>query len=220
MTSYDEDDYLQLSGIQHFAFCQRQWALSYLEMQWNENVRTFEGRVMHEKVHDPYLVEQRKGVIISRAMPIHSRLMGISGECDIVEFHPFKEGISLYDKEGLYRVVPIEYKRGLPKISDEDILQLSAQAMCLEEMLCCDIPCGYLYYGETRRRTKVDIDNELREKVKTMFKVMHGYYERRYTPCVKWSKSCNACSLKEICLPKLGKLKSVSEYINKKILED
>lgn len=33
---YDEDDWLPLSGIQHFAFCKRQWALIHIEQQWNE----------------------------------------------------------------------------------------------------------------------------------------------------------------------------------------
>lgn len=31
---YDEEDYLQLSGLQHFAYCRRQWALIHLEQQW------------------------------------------------------------------------------------------------------------------------------------------------------------------------------------------
>ena len=80
--------------------------------------------------------------------------MGVSGECDVVEFHRVREGISLHGKEGFYRVVPIEYKRGKPKEGEEDILQLAAQAFCLEEMLCCEIEYGYLYYGEVRRRHK------------------------------------------------------------------
>ena len=164
MTLYEEDDFLQLSGIQHFAFCRRQWALAYIELQWQENVRTVEGKLLHEKAHDPSLMEKRGDVIISRAMPVCSREIGISGECDIVEFHRSPEGISLYGREGLYQVVPVEYKRGRPKENDVDILQLTAQALCLEEMLCCSIPFGYFYYGETRHRTKVEFSDEIREK--------------------------------------------------------
>ena len=37
---YNEADYLQLSGIQHFRFCRRQWALIHIENQWAENSRT------------------------------------------------------------------------------------------------------------------------------------------------------------------------------------
>lgn len=211
---YKEEAFLQLSGIQHFAFCRRQWALAYIELQWQENVRTVEGKLLHKKAHDVHSKEKRGDLIISRAMPVCSRELGISGECDIVEFHRKKDGISIYGWEGQYEVVPVEYKRGAPKENHIDILQLAAQAMCLEEMLCCQIGYGYLYYGETRHREKVDIHDEIRQEVKAMFLEMHDYFSRGYTPKVKWSKSCNACSLKEICMPVLGKNRSATEYID------
>lgn len=151
---YREEDYLQLSGIQHFAFCRRQWALAYIELQWSENVRTVEGRLLHEKAHDVTSAEKRGDLLISRGMPIYSRKMGVSGECDVVEFRRTEKGITLSGREGQFEVVPVEYKRGKPKDNDIDVLQLSAQAMCLEEMLCCCIPYGYLYYGETKHRKK------------------------------------------------------------------
>ena len=153
---YKEEDYLQLSGIQHFAFCRRQWALAYIELQWDENVRTVEGKLLHEKAHDPTNAEKRGDLIISRGMPVYSRELGISGECDVVEFHRSQDGITLFGRDGLYEVIHIEYKRGKPKENDVDILQLMAQALCLEEMLCCQIPFGYLYYGETRHRKIVE----------------------------------------------------------------
>lgn len=219
MSHYEEDDYLQLSGIQHFAFCRRQWALIHIEKQWNENVRTIEGKQMHDKAHDAFLNEKRKNILISRAMPVHSRVMGVSGECDIVEFHESSKGVTLFGYEKKYITIPVEYKRGIPKITDIDRLQLTAQALCLEEMLTCEVQTGYLYYGETKRREKVEITDELRDKAKAMFLEMHHLYEKRYTPNVKWSKSCNACSLKDVCLPILGK-KDAKGYIDKKVMED
>ncbi len=217
---YNEDDFLQLSGIQHFAFCRRQWALAYIELQWQENVRTVEGKLLHENAHDAGMKEKRGDLIIVRAMPVHSRQLGISGECDVVEFHKDEDGISLNGHTGKFRVIPVEYKRGEPKTNDVDRLQVAAQAICLEEMLCCSIPCGYIYYGETRHRIKVDFTESLRQKVKDMFAEMHQYYDRRYTPKVKRTRSCNACSLKDICIPVLNKERSVSDYINKHVQED
>lgn len=216
---YEEDEFLQLSGIQHFAFCRRQWALAYIELQWQENVRTVEGHLLHEKAHDGSIVEKRGDLIVSRAMPVHSREMGISGECDVVEFHRSDDGIFLQGREGLYSVIPVEYKKGKPKENEIDMLQLTAQAMCLEEMMCCDISTGYLYYGETRHRTKIDISEELKEKVRKMFLEMHQYYEKRYTPKVKRTKSCNACSLKDICIPALNGRKTAADYIDRALEE-
>lgn len=82
-SEYKEEDFLQLSGLQHFSFCRRQWALIHIEQQWNENVLTMKGNLFHEKVHDGYSSEKRKNVIISRGLPIHSRTLGVSGECDV-----------------------------------------------------------------------------------------------------------------------------------------
>lgn len=219
MILYNEEDYLQLSGIQHFAFCRRQWALAYIELQWQENVRTVEGKILHENAHDAAMKEKRGDLIIVRAMPVHSREIGISGECDVVEFHKSDEGIPISGREGKYIVVPVEYKRGKPKSTDIDALQVAAQALCLEEMLCCEIPYGYIYYGEIRRREKIEFTEELRRKVKDMFAEMHKYYGQRYTPKVKWSKSCNACSLKDICMPVLNKNVSVKKYLDDRMKE-
>ena len=216
---YSQDDYLMISGIQHFKFCRRQWALIHVEQQWAENEHTVVGELMHKKAHDPYLIEKRKDVIIVRALPVSSRSIGISGECDIVEFHKCDEGIKLIGHRGLYSVYPVEYKKGKSKESDEDKLQLAAQAMCLEEMFLTQIPEGALYYGETRRREVVEFTEEIRNQVKSIFEEMHGYYERKYTPKVKTTKACSGCSLKDICLPKLMKTGSVKAYVSK-MLED
>jgi len=220
MMKYREEDFLLLSGIQHFAFCRRQWALIHIEQQWQENLKTIEGHIVHEKAHDGFSSEKRKNVIISRGMPVFSKRLGISGICDIVEFHKSPEGIRIFGREGLYIPSPVEYKRGKPKNGDYDALQLCAQAICLEEMLLCEIPKGFIYYAETNRRQEIIFSSALREKVRTISNEMHLYYERRYTPKVKPSKSCKACSLTNICMPKLNKNLSVSRYINSNLMED
>jgi len=220
MMVYKEENFLKLSGIQHFAFCRRQWGLIYIENQWEENVLTVEGHIIHEKAHDNFGIESRGNILISRGMPVFSASLGISGECDVVEFHRSPDGIKITGREDLYKVVPIEYKRGKEKQEEWDELQLAAQSMCLEEMLCCNISVGYLFYHEIRRRVAVKISDELRKKVCEMLNEMHQLYERGYTPRVKRSKKCNACSLKNICLPSLSSAKSVNDYIKEHITED
>lgn len=214
MKRYSEDEYLMLSGIQHFVFCRRQWALIHIEQQWEENYRTVDGNIMHDRAHDDTFHEKRGNLIIARGMAVSSPYLGISGECDVVEFRQNDNGISLYGQDGKFSVTPVEYKRGSPKIDQSDKLQLAAQAMCLEEMLCCEIPEGYLYYGETRHRTKVEINEELREKTQLILQEMHDLFRKGHTPKVKRTKSCNACSLKNICLPVLCGRKKASAYID------
>lgn len=209
----EEREYLALSGIQHFAFCRRQWALIHIEGAWSENSRTIEGKLLHDSAHDAYRSESRGEVFLSRAMPIRSSELGFSGECDIVEFRKVtKDGITLKNHPGIWQAYPVEYKRGSPKEDECDLLQLTAQAMCLEEMLCCTIREGALYYFETRRRLKAEITEERRETVRRYAAEMHDHMERGYLPKSRRTRACNACSLKEICLPQLFKLQSASEY--------
>ena len=210
---YKEEEYLQLSGIQHFLFCRRQWALIHIEDQWCENYRTTDGKIMHENAHDPYSHTLRNDVLTTRALRIHSSRLGVSGECDIVEFHKTENGVILPGREGFWSIYPVEYKRGEPKQDNWDRAQLCAQAMCLEEMYCADIAEGALFYGEDRRRERVTFDEELRRTVEKAVSEMHLCVEKQYTPKAEMKKACNACSLKELCLPELTKARSVQDYI-------
>ena len=202
-----------LSGLQHFAFCRRQWALIHIEHQWQENWRTTEGNLFHQHAHDAGARERRGSILTIRGLSILSRTLGVSGQCDVVEFHLDENGVPLQGEEGLWLPYPVEYKHGSPKTKDADALQLCGQAMCLEEMLCCTIPEGALFYGETRRRCVITFDEELRQQVRTMLEEMHRLYKRGYTPRVKPTKACNACSLKELCLPSLLRKDSSSRYL-------
>ncbi len=212
---YDEEDFLQLSGLQHFKFCRRQWALIHIENQWTENYRTADGRILHENAHNGDFSEQRGDRLITRDMRVFSATLGVSGACDVLEFHRGSTGIPLKGKTGLWQPYPVEYKRGKPKQDTEDALQLCGQAMCLEEMLCCEIPVGALYYGEVHRRTEVLFTSDLRLEVRNLLTEMHALYDRGHTPKVKPTKACNACSLKELCLPKLMRSKSVETYLHR-----
>lgn len=108
---YAEDDYLMISGIQHFRFCKRQWALIHIEQQWAENEHTVIGELMHKKAHDPYLTEKRRDTIIARALPVASREMGVTGECDVVEFHRCEDGIRLHGTGVIFRYIRLNTKR-------------------------------------------------------------------------------------------------------------
>ena len=217
-SEYTSDELLPLSGIQHFLFCRRQWALIHVERQWQDNALTAEGRIMHQRADDPFFTETRNGLIVARAVPVASYQLGLAGVCDVVEFTQGTEGAQLPGREGRYQPAPVEYKRGRPKREPSDEAQLCAQAMCLEEMLAVTIACGYLYYGETRHREPVALTAELRELVHGMAQEMHAYFQRGYTPRVKPFKGCRACSLADVCLPKLqGQVQPASAYIQQQI---
>ena len=210
----NEDDYLMMSGLQHFDFCRRQWALIHIEQQWAENALTAEGRVEHSLCDDDSRSEKRNDLIIMRGMRVISHKLKLVGVCDVVEFHACtKGGISLQKYEGEWELIPVEYKHGHSKTIDADRLQLCAQGIALEEMFVCKIDYGFLFYKETKRREKVEFSKELRLKVEEMSKEMTNYFQRGWTPKVKMSGNCKSCSLADICVPKINGKKDVAEYI-------
>lgn len=203
---YTDDDLLLLSGIQHFAFCERQWALIHIEQQWEENVLTVEGKHVHERADNPFENETRGEVRTTRSVPIISRKLGLQGIADVVEYirddNPLEtETISMKGRIGRWKVRPIEYKRGKPKPDDRDAVQLCAQAIALEEMLNVTIKEGHLYYNETRRREIVIFDKKLRNRVETLSARMHWMVSDGFVPTPVKEGHCLRCSLYEICQP-------------------
>jgi len=185
---FAEDELLPLSGLQHLVFCERQWALIHIEQQWAENRLTAEGRLLHEAAHTVGS-ETRPGVTVCRGLSLRSLRLGLSGQADVVEFRggqPF----------------PVEYKRGKPKEDASDRIQLCAQALCLEEMLGCDLPAGALFYGTTRRRLDVPFSADLRQQVECLALRMHELYRQGLTPHAEEMPKCRNCSLVEVCLPR------------------
>ena len=217
MNEYAENEILLLSGIQHFRFCRRQWALIHLENQWQENVKTIEGNFVHTRCHDEDKNEQRGDLLIVRGLRVNSYYLGLTGQCDVVEFHKRQDdsGAKLNKRDGTWDICPIEYKKGKPKSGDEDVSQLCAEAMCLEEMFGIAVEEGYIYYAEIKRRLKVELTPDLKDKVKKTIKEMHEAFRRKHTPLVKPSMRCRSCSLKDICLPILQSKTSVNNYYEK-----
>lgn len=219
MAYNDEDQFLMLSGIQHFLFCRRQWALIHIEQQWEENVRTIEGQHLHSKANQPFIREKRGDKLVVRAMPVKSNQLKITGVCDVVEFVRDDTGVELAGEVGKYCPYPVEYKRGKPKTDESDVMQLAAQALCLEEMLLCNVSTGYIFYNEIKHRVEVALTSENKEKVKRIVAEMFDYFSRNFTPKVKTGNFCKSCSLQHICLPYMMRKRSVRSYIEGMIEE-
>lgn len=198
----EDDNLIPISALQHYLYCPRQCALIHVEQQWAESRHTAEGRLLHDKADKPQM-ERRRGVRTVTAMPLADAVLGIAGIADVVEFHDTPLGP---------RACPVEYKRGRPKAHQADEVQLCAQAMCLESMLGYTIAQGSLYYGETRRRALVQFDSELRELTRAVIRETRAMFLHGVTPKARYaSKLCDACSLIDLCQPKLLQRSSTVE---------
>ncbi|MCA6073157.1 MAG: CRISPR-associated protein Cas4 [Endomicrobium sp.] len=205
---YCEDDLLHIRGLYQLSYCKRRCALLFIEQQWADNFFTAKGTVMHDKVHTEK-IERKKGIIIERDIYIKSYNLGLIGKGDVVEFHK---------SEGRLVPFPIEYKSGKAKSDNTDKVQLCAQAVCLEEMMNITIESGALFYGKTRNRLNVEFDKPLRDETYALAQEFHALVDSGETPKPEYSKKCDNCSFKELCLPEIfDRKKSVKKYLKEMI---
>ena len=217
MQIYADEDMLQLSGIQHYVFCPRQWALIHLEQQWTDNYLTAQGSMLHTNVDNPAVRETNGSPTITlRGLRLASPRLGISGIADAVEIKPH-QGAPKSKKALLrskqYTLLPVEYKRGRPKTTDCDRLQVVAQAMILEEMLGVRATEGAIFYWEVRHREYFDITDAQRAEVERIVGEMHSLIETGTMPPGRRTSSCRSCSLTDTCMPRIS-AKSAKNYLN------
>lgn len=219
--AYREDELLQLSGIQHYAFCPRQWQLITLEQIWHDNHLTAEGTILHQKVDQPELSGRIGDLITLRHVPLVSYTLGLVGISDAVELTPptSESPTGSYFRHpkypGKWDATPIEYKRGRPKRHNADKLQLCAEVICLEEMYDISIPKAYLYYGATKHRLEVEMSGALRQETRRVAQLMHQHYATKQAVVPSYSPRCRSCSLVDECIPKVLSHKSAKQYLKK-----
>lgn len=207
-----------MSGIQHYCFCRRQWALIHIEQQWSDNWRTTAGDIIHNRVHNEDIVESRPQKFVIRGLRVISTKLQLSGICDVVEFYQDSNGIEIPGHTDRWEIIPVEYKRGNERGDDANRCQLCAQAYALEEMFSTSIDFGFIYHAVTKRREKVVFSKALREKTGTIAKEMIELFLRQETPPAIQDRHCRACSLYSVCLPKSSG-SSTKGYISRMLEE-
>lgn len=206
---FAEEELLPLSALQHLVYCERRAALVHIEGVWNESVATVQGAQMHERADEPSS-ELRGDLLTVRALALRSLRLGLSGKADVVEFHRLPageadpldaQGCTLPGRRGRWRPLPVEYKRGRLRKEAGYLVQLCAQALCLEEALGVAIQAGAIYFGENRRRMDVAFDAALRAETERAAARLHALFREGRTPPPLFGPKCKECSLNELCQP-------------------
>jgi CRISPR-associated exonuclease Cas4 len=203
---FTEEDFILISALQHYVYCPRQCALIHVEDVWNENLFTVKGSILHEKV-DSDTYESRGALKTVRGLRIHSYRLGIVGRADVVEIR------NCFGANPGVVIMPVEYKSGQPKEDISDKVQLCAQALCLEEMMNARIPQGEFFYGKTRRRVQIELDEQLRRQTEEIIDHVRGLVVNKRTPAAEYSARCRNCSLESVCMPKAMNPKKLTQYI-------
>ena len=221
--AYSDDEMLMLSGIQHFRFCPRQWALIHIDQQWDDNRLTMEGSLLHQHADDPFYRQKCGDHISLRSVSVASHELGLYGITDVVELHPAEDdanAISHPQYPGRWLPYPVEYKHGKPKRDEIDEVQLAAQVMCLEEQYGIRIDYGAFFYAGIRHRVEVQISDYLREVVATCAQQMHQIFSLGQLPVIKRGRHCEKCSLNNSCMPESSACTRVASYLKKNLYEE
>ncbi|MCC6747522.1 MAG: CRISPR-associated protein Cas4 [Deltaproteobacteria bacterium] len=183
----DEADYLPIAILEKFQFCPRQAYLVHVERVFVENRFTIEGQLGHQRVHEAD-DEWRGETQLARGLKLVSHRLGVYGVADVVELSP--GGVS-----------PVEYKRGRRTKRACEHAQMCLQALCLEEMLNLQIPLGYVYHQESRRREAITIDARLRASVEALVSEARNALANPRAPAAIEKPHCRSCSLAAVCQP-------------------
>ena len=212
---YREEELLPVSGLQHLLYCRRRAALVHLEGIWDDNVFTATGSIRQERVDAARRHESRPGVRVVRGLLVRSLRLGLTGKCDVVEFRTDESA------ENAEVVFPIEYKRGALREEEGYLVQLCAQAVCLEEMLGASIPEGAIFFAASGRRLEVSFDEDLRCRTINAARDFHDLILGGITPAADHGSRCEKCSLSGICLPRANQdWESASAYLETLIREE
>ena len=101
-------------------------------------------------------------------------------------------------------IIPVEYKKGKRRKFDNDEIQLTAQALCLEEMFSREIKRGFIYHASSKKRREVLIDENLRSLTIETIEKVRQLLSNEIIPKAEYKPRCEGCSLYNICLPKLS----------------
>ena len=202
---WQEDDLVLISALSHYAYCPRRCFLIYVENQFEDNIYTVKGQLLHERV-DQVQSRMEDGIGVERALPLWSGRLGLVGKGDVVEFHD--------------RVpYPVEYKHGALRDSLDADIQLCAQAICLEEMFAIAVPRGAIYHYQSRTRREVIFSDLLRNKVEEFTLEIRRMLKEQHTIPPLNNKKCVKCSLNTICIPQSERAAKTSDFLFKSTKE-
>jgi CRISPR-associated exonuclease Cas4 len=178
-----------LSALNHWAYCPRRCGLIHMEGEFTDNIHTARGNAEHARVDRVTYETLKSGARMEYALPVWSDRLALIGKCDAVEFWP----------DGT--IYPVEFKHGPKRKWLNDDLQLTAQAMCLEDMLCRPVTHGAIFHASSHRRREVAMTPALRELVIATAAAIRAMLASGTLPPPVNDARCKECSLKEICQP-------------------
>jgi len=171
------ENYLPIKTIAEYVYCPRAAIFMYLNWENDKrNVFLYEGELYHRQFQKTKLKHRRRGKQI-RNILVFNHDLEIYGFCDAIEIKNSK-------------LIPLEYKSGIPKLELYKKVQLALQSICLSEMFKTNIDYGFIYFRKLHRRVKVELNDEIKNYA---IKVLKEFREKISKASIDLNKfpSCN-----------------------------
>jgi len=199
-----QESTIQISALEHYAYCPRQCGLIHIDGIWADNEHTISGTRAHRRV-DTAPSRRERGQRVLRAIQIYSETYRLTGVADVIELH---------DDGSL---IPVEYKAGVRHGNAADI-QVCAQGLCLEEMTGNQIGHGYVWYAKPRRRERVNLTNHLRETTVATVTSVRDMIASGKLPEPAADSRCDQCQFQSICLPSVSdRTQFIASYMTNEV---
>lgn len=205
---------ITIRSIQHYLYCPHRWGLLEIDRAWAENAFVTKANLMHERVHDPDRAYVSRGKLVYTAVPVYYDLppYHLYGIVDCLELSEDEYGTFLKEKGKKYQLCIVEYKPTKPKdctYREDDFMQVFAQKLCVDYVFGgnCD---AVLYYADVKKRIPLPVKEQFEEmdaRLKKLLQEMRGYLDTGKIPLIRKGQKCSGCSLKDLCMPGMKKLR-------------
>lgn len=202
-------DTINIRSIQHYMYCPRRFALLETNRDWEENAFVVKADILHSHVHDGSHSFSDSRKIVRSSVSVFNDLpeYDLYGVTDCIEFIKDKNGVSISNSDGRFRVCIVEYKPRSPKdkaFNETDAIQVFAQKKCADYVWGTDCD-AYIYYCDTKKRVKMPFNTEYEaydSKLRDLLCKMRELLESGEIPPRKKGQKCSGCSMADLCFPK------------------
>lgn len=211
---------IAIRSVQHYMYCPHRWGLMEIDQAWAENFFVTKANLMHNRVHDPDHHYYSRGKQVYTSVPVYNDLeaYNLYGVTDCLEAAENKQGVSIDQSVTKYQICIVEYKPTKPKnqeYREEDLMQVFAQKLCVDYVFGGDCDAA-LYYADIKKRVTLPLRENFAlydEKLRRLLQEMREYLENGTIPQIRKGQKCSGCSMKDLCMPSAGKIKSFRKAI-------
>ena len=211
---------ITIRSIQHYLYCPHRWGLLEIDKAWAENFFVTKANLMHDRVHDPNRNYTARGKRVFTSVPVYNDCYQLYGITDCLEAREDRQGITLPNLEGRYKLTIVEYKPTKPKdveVREDDRMQVFAQKLCVDYVFGgrCE---GMIYYADVKKRVDLHLQENFAVydvRLKAILEEMRGYLKARKIPTIRKGQKCSGCSMKDLCMPNIRQVKSIQSEIEK-----